>query len=319
MRKVITLVSRLAEQYNIDGWRQNAYNIRQLKRLMRIAQNKKKARGKTEKQRADNLKKVKQAHKEYVEVSKRYLDKVNGTIEQLPKIGLDSNAEINIENIKKFVGHSNRQIEQIERRVLHGVIIPHHEKVFSIFEPHTEWVVKGKAGVPVELGLRVCIVEDQYRFILHHQVMEKQNDEQIAVALVKKAKQLFPLLSAVSFDRGFHSVSNQEFLSKEVDLLALPRKGKLSKAAIEIEQSEVFKKARRRHAAVESAINALEVHGLDQCPDHGLTGFKRYVALAILARNIQCIGAILQKQEQRKIARTKSKEQHFNKLLEIAA
>jgi len=43
---------------------------------------------------------------------------------------------------------------------------------------------------------------------------------------------------------------------------------------------------RHQHSAVESAINALEQHGLDQCPDHGITGFKRYVALAVLARNI---------------------------------
>lgn len=43
----------------------------------------------------------------------------------------------------------------IDRRVLKGECIPHEEKVFSIFEPHTEWICKGKAGVPVELGLRV--------------------------------------------------------------------------------------------------------------------------------------------------------------------
>ena len=61
------------------------------------------------------------------------------------------------------------------------------------------------------------------------------------------------------------------------------------------------------------------MHGLDQYPDHGLKGFKRYVALAIVARNIQRIGAILLKQEQRKIARAKRKTYHFNKLLEIAA
>jgi hypothetical protein len=48
---------------------------------------------------------------------------------------------------------------------------------------------------------------------------------------------------------------------------------------------------------VESAINALEVHGLDLCRDHGITGFKRYVALAVVARNIQRLGAILQARE----------------------
>jgi hypothetical protein len=48
-----------------------------------------------------------------------------------------------------------------------------------------------------------------------------------------------------------------------------------------------------KHSAVESAINALEVHGLDRCPDHGIEGFKRYVALSVVARNLQRIGAIL--------------------------
>jgi len=54
--------------------------------------------------------------------------------------------------------------------------IPHEEKVFSIFEPHTEWISKGKAGVPQELGLQVCVLKDQYGFILHHLVMEQQTD-----------------------------------------------------------------------------------------------------------------------------------------------
>ena len=48
---------------------------------------------------------------------------------------------------------------------------------------------------------------------------------------------------------------------------------------------------------MESAINALEVHGLEKCPDHGLHGFKRYIAMAVVARNIQRLGAVLRQQE----------------------
>ena len=63
---------------------------------------------------------------------------------------------------------------------------------------------------------------------------------------------------------------------------------------------------RNRHkcSAVELAINALEVHGFDTCPDHGIDGFKRYVALAVLVRNIQQLGVKIKqqgiKQERRK-------------------
>ena len=55
--------------------------------------------------------------------------------------------------------------------------------------------------------------------------------------------------------------------------------------------------AKRQHSAVESAINALEVHGLDKCPDYGIEAFERYVALAVLSRNIQKLGTIKRDKE----------------------
>jgi hypothetical protein len=70
-------------------------------------------------------------------------------------------------------------MDQTNRRAIQGQKIPHEQKVFSIFEPHTEWLTKGKAGVAVELGLTVCIVEDQFQFILHHQVMQQAADVDI--------------------------------------------------------------------------------------------------------------------------------------------
>src|SRR5690606_33918247 len=176
--------------------------------------------------------------------------------------------------------------------------IPHSEKVFSIFQPHTEWISKGKAGVPVELGLRVAVVEDQHRFILHHQVMEKTTDDQIAVALVEHTQTRFPGVKAMSFDKGFHSPKNQADLKQRLESVILPKKGRLSAADKAHESTPEFVHLRRQHSAVESAINALGVHGLDKCPDHGIDGFKRYVGFAIVARNIQRLGAVLREQEQ---------------------
>ena len=80
-----------------------------------------------------------------------------------------------------------------------------------------------------------------------------------------------------------------------MDKVILPKKGKLNQAEREREHDPEFIKRRHQHSAVESAINALEVHGLDKCPDHGIEGFKRYVALAILARNIQRLGVVIKK------------------------
>ena len=72
-----------------------------------------------------------------------------------------------------------------------------------------------------------------------------------------------------------------------------------NKAEKERESSDDFRRYKRQHSAVESGINALEVHGLDICLDHGLEGFNRYVGLAIVARNIQKLGSELLQQTRR--------------------
>jgi transposase, IS5 family len=146
--------------------------------------------------------------------------------------------------------------------------------------------------------------------------MEKQTDDEVAVSMVTQAKRRFPRLNACSFDKGFHSPNNQAELKNHLELVALPRKGKLSQQAQAVEQSPQFTQARRGHSAVESAINGLEVHGLDICPDHGIDGFKRYVAPAVVARNIHRIGDILwareQEREQRRI-RASGREPPYKK------
>lgn len=78
------------------------------------------------------------------------------------------------------------------------------------------------------------------------------------------------------------------------DRVVLPKKGRWSQADTARETDPAFVQARRQHSAVESGINALEVHGLDYCPDRGLERFKRYVALAVVGRNLQKVGVILQ-------------------------
>ena len=135
--------------------------------------------------------------------------------------------------------------------------------------------------------------------------MENQTDNQVAVSMVAAAKMKFDALSSCSFDKSFHSPDNQEKLSKLLDRVVLPRKGKRSAKVREIETSDWFIQARHQHAAVESAINVLENHGLDRCPDHGTTGFKRYIALAVLARNIQILGATVRKKAIKGLKRKK--------------
>ena len=295
MRKVITLVATLCILCGLTDWRQSKHNIKTIKRLFRKAQQLKRSTSKDEKKKANRDELIRAAHQEYIDAANIFLGKVRSTIGSTSCGGPKAIALIFV--IEGFLEHADRQIEQIHRRVILGEKISHAEKVFSIFEEHTEWISKGKAGVPVELGLKVCILEDQYGFLLHHRVMENETDDQIAIPMVAEVKNKFSGLNSCSFDKGFHSPANQKDLLQHLDNVISPKKGKLSLTDKQKEHSIEFIKARHQHSAVESAINALEVHGLDRCPDHGLHGFRRYVSLAVLARNIQQLGVKLRERQ----------------------
>jgi len=237
----------------------------------------------------------------YKELIRNYLDKVDYQLQRVESTSkeLCANNPLSQSKLNYYIAHANLQIGQVRRRVFNNEVIPHAEKVFSLFQPHTEWISKGKAGVPVELGLPVCIVEDQFGFILHHQVMIKKTDSTIAVSIVEETKERFSNLHSISYDKGFHSKTNQIELIPLVKKVVLPKKGGSSIADKARESEPEFKRLRRKHSAIESAIHGLEVHGMDICPDDGIKGFERYVALAVLSRNIHQLGALLLKQDAR--------------------
>ena len=194
---------------------------------------------------------IKEAYRNYINLSRTFIDKALKS--KLILTGQEGNNIVSLLIMEAFIVHANKQIDQIERSIFKGEKISHKEKVFSLFEDHTEWISKGKAGVSQELCLRVSIVKDQHGFILYHHVIENQTDEQVTVLLVEEAN--------------------------------------------EIEHAKEFKAARTRHSSGESSIHALLHGGFRFCPDHGIKGFKRYIAFSALSRNIQTLGTIIQKKQ----------------------
>ena len=308
MRKLLVACGEADKTVNeIKGWRQWVHLYNGLRNLGHKASKLKKSNSRKPEQVEKRDQLIKQNYQRLLDQSHLVLDRVQQTYKELQTHPSPSAIALT-ETIKHYLPHAERQLDQINRRTLLGEVILHEEKVFSIFEEHTEWISKGKAGVPVELGLRVCVLEDQMGFLLHHNVMEKQTDDKVAVAMIEETQVNYPLLKGCSFDKGFHNKNNQEVLQKLLDKLTLPKKGKWSKADKERESAEAFVTARKQHPAIESAINALEVHGLDRCPDRGIDGFKRYVAWAIVGRNLIKVGAILQQKEREQLQRTQRRE-----------
>lgn len=310
IRKILTLITVVCAMAGIPGWRQSQHNIRRIKKLFRKAQKLKRSTSRNAKKQAARQQLITDAHQVYLDLVESFLVNVKQTIRLLRDGQVAFKDQLSV--IEGYISHAERQIDQIRRRVIQGETIPHDEKVFSIFEEHTEWICKGKAGVSQELGLRVCLLEDQYGFVLYHTVMQGQTDEKVTVSMVTDTQARFATLTSCSFDKGFYSPQVRNELDELLDTPILPKKGKLSKSDLERQTSEEFVQGRRQHSAVESGIHALENHGLDRCPDHALSGFQRYVALAVVARNLHILGHIIQqkalKRQQRieKIRKTRA-------------
>jgi hypothetical protein len=299
LRKLIGQAGQSCQDNGIPGWRQYQYNKRQVKKLFRRTPKVRYSNSKNEQNRQKKEQQLHEVYRDYLNSARDYVAKGKQAQKSLLAMGCVVQATL----LSQWITDAERQMDQIDRRVLQGEKNPHEEKVFSIFEPHTEWICKGKAGVPVELGARVCVLEDQHQLILHHQVMWQETDDKVAISMVKQAQKKYPHLTQCSFDKGFHSPANQCELVELLDLVILPKKGRLSESDKAREGSDRFIKARYQHSAIESCLNNLEQRGLDRCRSHGKHGFERHVALSVVACNLHRIGLILQRKEKEKLIR----------------
>jgi hypothetical protein len=297
-RKSIEYARRLASEAQLGGWRKSQYWINQLNSHCRKVGKLSYYGGKNKQQR------LKQATDEYLKLARQLSQKLDAVEADFRRLTETSEKRSTLfEQLFYFKEHLDKHIDLISRRILAGEQIPHSEKVFSLFEPYTEWIKKGKAGNRPELGLKIAVATDQFGFILLTKVTEKQHDKDIAVPMAKQILQTYEVQS-MSFDKNFWTPHNHESLSKLVPDLVMPKKGKRNQQEYEREHSKTFIALRKQHSAVESAINCLEHHGLNRCPDKGLSNFKKYTGLGVLACNLHKLGNILQ-QKQRKLTKNR--------------
>lgn len=306
MRNAILPTSRLCEKMGLPGWRKEKYICKKFKHKIKTITKSKRSRSN------DREARIEAAYKSLLDYSKNFIDRINVSLEQMSLITNDLLELSQAEAVRGWIAQAEKQISQIQRRVFDGETIPHEEKIFSVFEPHTRWISKGKAGVLVELGLPVSIFKDQHGFILGYHVMKTENDVDVCVPFTRKVAGQFPALLSVSYDKGYWSPKNMEDLSQIIELPVLPKKGRLSSKDRERQQNPNFIRRRKAHPAVESAINGLEHSGLDRCPDRTLIGFERYVGLAALARNLQTLGCVILEKEKKKKSKEEAKKGSVN-------
>src|SRR3954452_14648812 len=195
-----------------------------------------------------------------------------------------------------FLNMTIHAYDQARRRVLAEETVANDEKLFSLFEPETQLIKRGKVPQPVEFGHRVLIVEDGAGFVCHYAVLPRgAEDREVVVGEMKQVQQrLDGQIRSASFDRGFHWPENQAELVKLVAQPCLPKPGHVQAERQKREATVEFREARRRHPGVESAIGALQSgNGQDRCRDHTFGGYCRYVGLGVLGRNLHVLGKML--------------------------
>lgn len=185
----------------------------------------------------------------------------------------------------------DKHVDLVDRRLLQHQVIPTAEKVYSLFEPHTEWLTKGKLHPPVELGHRLLVATDQHQLIQDYEgPVGVDADQSIPVTSRLLGRYGEGQIASMSFDKGFTRKADRELLELFIPRVIMPKRGRKNAEEAEAESARKFVALRKAHSAVESAINALEHHGLNRCLDVGLEGYTRYIGYGVLAYNLHVIG-----------------------------
>lgn len=292
IRKIVELCMLLAGPLNLSGWRQAAHLLNKVRRLSRNIERISSRKGPQFRAR------LKREYRKLLKLSGKITQRARQLLQEAEASPWAACPQV--QQLRVFLERTEQVRGTAHRRVLKGERVPNHEKLFSIFESHTQLYKRGKAGEPVQFGRLALIYEDAAGFITHTYLLGRdEQDREVIVPQTRIVQQrLNGAIEEASFDRGFHTPENQRELAKIVARPCLPKPG-AKQAAAQAEQATVsFRRARQRHAGVESAIGALQAgNGLERSRDRTELGFERYLALGVLGRNLHVLGKLLIAQE----------------------
>lgn len=181
-------------------------------------------------------------------------------------------------------------VDQARRRVLLNEQVPNEEKIFSIFEPHTELLKRGKAGKPIEFGHMVLLQQVEGGFISDYRVFEeKPVEHELVVQAVKSHTKLFgEPPTTIAGDKGFYgSMSQIAQIEEDVELVAIPKKGGRTDDEAARERDILFKMAQRFRAGIEGTISFVKrCFRLFRCFAKGFTHYTATIGLTIFAHNL---------------------------------
>lgn len=195
-----------------------------------------------------------------------------------------------IEQLRNFAELGARVVDQARRRVLNGEQVPNDEKLFSIFETHTELLKRGKAGKPIEYGHMVLFQQVEAKFITDYRVFDKKpvEHELIDAALESHEKLFGKQPTTLAADKGFYeSMDRIGELEDSIDVVSIAKKGTRSEQETERETDPLFKLAQKFRAGIEGTISFLKrCLRIGRCFNKGLTHYHATVGMTVFAHNL---------------------------------
>ena len=192
--------------------------------------------------------------------------------------------------IEHYIPLADKVIDQTERRVLQGKSVAAADKVVSIFEAHTDIIIKDRRDT--HYGHKICLTGGASNLILDCIITEgNPADTTLAISMLDRQKQIYdqyPLKAC--FDGGFASKDNlKEAKFRQIKDVCFAKKRGLKETDM-CRSKYVYKKLRRFRAGIESGISWLKRRlGLTRCNWKGWRSFKGYVWSSIVAANLLTI------------------------------
>jgi len=153
-------------------------------------------------------------------------------------------------------------LDQAKRRVLYGEAVPNSEKIFSIFEDHTELIKRGKVSKPLEFGHMVLLGQVENKFISDYEVFGKRPAKEASLVdeIVERHEETFGHCpESFTTDRGFYESREQlSRLEDEIESVSIAKTGSRTEEDIEREHDPVFRALQRFRAGIEGTESYLK-------------------------------------------------------------
>jgi transposase, IS5 family len=221
--------------------------------------------------------------------------------------GKDLLTALSIKALRDEIAHycalGTRVIDQARRRVLDGEQVPTSDKIYSIFEPHTDLIKRGKVRAPVEFGHKVFLAESARGLITQYEVLRGNPADEVHVApSLKRHRRIFRRSPALyGADRGFFSENNVAVCARGgLATVSIPQRGGCKTPQRPYERSPAFKQGQRFRAGIEGRISVLMCgRGMKRCRAENAERFALFVGAAVLANNLMIISELLTNRSRR--------------------